>query len=123
MTKTSQTVVFFGSGPVAARSLEHVLLFLPRFLEHVGAHLLAHAAGVGDELLRLAARGVDRRLMLAQQLRGRFAIAPGALDRLLERLLARFDLFACDHSWLSDRTEPGRTTYALGVSTSASTTT
>src|SRR5205814_614364 len=44
---------------VAAGSLEHVLLFPPCLLEHVSAHLFRDGATVGDQLLRLAARGLD----------------------------------------------------------------
>ena len=63
-----------------------------RLLDHLGAHLLAGGASVGDELLRLAARRVERSTVLGEQLaaassRSRFA----DVDRVLERLLARLD--------------------------------
>ena len=38
-----------------------------RLLDQIGAHLLGRGAGVGDDLLRLAARRVERRVMLGEQ--------------------------------------------------------
>ena len=76
---------------VAAGALEHVLLLLARLVEQVGAHLFGERAAVGDQLLCLVARGVDLRLVLGEQLRGGLAVALRALDRVLERLFARFD--------------------------------
>jgi hypothetical protein len=51
---------------VALGALQQLLLLATRLLEHVLAHLLGHGAAVGDELLRLAARRVDLRLMLGE---------------------------------------------------------
>src|SRR4029078_2702088 len=74
---------------LSARAIEHVLLLLARVLQHVGAQLFADPSTAGEYLLRLAAGGFDLRLMLLQQLRGRFTVTLGRFDRLFERLLAR----------------------------------
>src|SRR4029078_8131864 len=76
---------------LSARAIEHVLLLLARVLHLFGARRFDDRSTVGDDLLRLTARGFDLRLMLLQQLRGRFTVTLGGFDRLFERLLARLD--------------------------------
>src|SRR4051812_31753369 len=75
---------------LTARGLQHLLLLLTRFLDHVRADLLPRLPPLGDDALRVVARAFDLPLLLGESLRGGFAIPLRAFDRFLEGFLARF---------------------------------
>lgn len=75
----------------AAGAVDHLFLLLLGLRQQVTAHLLGHGAAVGDDLLRLGAGGLELRTLLRQQLLGLGPIALGAVDGVLQGLLARFD--------------------------------
>ena len=68
---------------------EHVGLLGVRLLHELGADALGGYACIGDELLRLAARRVERGTVFGEQASRVLTIALGGGDRFLERRLAR----------------------------------